>query len=360
MPIIGSSASPKGVPTAPTIGTATAGDASASVTFTAPSFSKLPITSYTVTASPGGATGTGSSSPITVSGLSNGTAYTFTVRASHANGQSAASSASNSASPAQPTYALSQTFNASGNYTVPASMTKIAVYGWGGGGAGGSTGSQYQGAGGGGGGGFAFQEYSVTPGQNFVVTIGAGGNRNGTRNAGTTYFSSLGTADGGTAGSANSHTSAGSGGGGSSGVSGAVTSNGGNGGAQGGAGGAASSLTLNAAGLGSVTRGGGGGAGGAQTNAISDGDATDPGQSGTAGGSPNGGTGGQSYTSQTFSYGVTSASQGATGGAGGTAGGGGGGGGGGYALRPSGGSAGPYNSGAGGNGGSGQILVYVR
>ena len=109
MPIIGSNAgSTKGPAGAPTIGTATAGDASASVTFTAPSFSKLPITSYTVTSSPGGITGTGASSPITVSGLSNATAYTFTVTATHANGASAASAASNSATPAQ-VYALGST-----------------------------------------------------------------------------------------------------------------------------------------------------------------------------------------------------------------------------------------------------------
>jgi hypothetical protein len=101
MPILGSSAgATKGPASAPTIGTATAGNASASVTFSAPSFSKLPITNYTVTASPGGATGTGASSPITVSGLSNGTAYTFTVTATNAAGTSAASSASNSVTPA--------------------------------------------------------------------------------------------------------------------------------------------------------------------------------------------------------------------------------------------------------------------
>lgn len=97
-----SSGSTKGPSTAPTIGTATAGNGNASVTFSAPSFSKLPITSYTVTASPGGATGASSSSPITVSGLSNGTAYTFTVKATNANGQSAASSASNSVTPVVP------------------------------------------------------------------------------------------------------------------------------------------------------------------------------------------------------------------------------------------------------------------
>lgn len=100
MPILGSQGSTKGPSTAPTIGTATAGNASASVTFTAPSFSKLPITSYTVTSSPGSFTGTGASSPITVSGLTNGTPYTFTVTATNANGTSAASSASNSVSPA--------------------------------------------------------------------------------------------------------------------------------------------------------------------------------------------------------------------------------------------------------------------
>lgn len=102
MPILGAQGSTKGPSTAPTIGTATAGNAQATVTFTAPSFSKLPITSYTVTASPGGATGTGASSPLTITGLSNGTAYTFTVRATNSNVVSAASSASNSATPVQP------------------------------------------------------------------------------------------------------------------------------------------------------------------------------------------------------------------------------------------------------------------
>jgi hypothetical protein len=101
MPILGAQSSGTKVsPTAPTIGTATAGDGSASVTFTAPSFSKLPVTSYTVTSSPGNITGTGVSSPITVTGLTNGTSYTFTVTATNATGTSAASAASNSATPA--------------------------------------------------------------------------------------------------------------------------------------------------------------------------------------------------------------------------------------------------------------------
>ena len=84
------------VPGAPTIGTATAGNASASVTFTTPADPGFPatITGFTVTASPGGATGTGASSPITVSGLSNLTAYTFTVTATNATGTGPASAAS--------------------------------------------------------------------------------------------------------------------------------------------------------------------------------------------------------------------------------------------------------------------------
>jgi uncharacterized protein (TIGR02145 family) len=92
------------IPGAPTIGTATAGNAQATVTFTVPiSNGGSTITGYTVTSVPGGLTGTGTASPITVTGLTNGTAYTFTVTAINAIGNSAASSASNSVTPAIPT-----------------------------------------------------------------------------------------------------------------------------------------------------------------------------------------------------------------------------------------------------------------
>ncbi len=88
------------VPGAPTIGTATPGDTQASVSFTAPGFSGgAGITGYTVTASPGGATGSGMSSPIIVTGLSNGTSYTFTVTATNSAGTGSASAASNSVTP---------------------------------------------------------------------------------------------------------------------------------------------------------------------------------------------------------------------------------------------------------------------
>ena len=88
-------------PGAPTIGTATVtGTTTATVAFTAPaSNGGAAITSYTATSSPGSITGTLSqagSGTITVSGLTTGTAYTFTVTATNAVGTSAASAASNS------------------------------------------------------------------------------------------------------------------------------------------------------------------------------------------------------------------------------------------------------------------------
>ena len=58
------------------------------------------VTSYTVTSTPGSLTATGTASPIAISGLTNGTAYTFTVTATNKSGTSVASVASNSVTPA--------------------------------------------------------------------------------------------------------------------------------------------------------------------------------------------------------------------------------------------------------------------
>ncbi|UWH41925.1 tandem-95 repeat protein [Shewanella xiamenensis] len=121
------------VPDAPTIGTATAGDAEATVTFTAPASTggaSILAGGYTVTASPGGATGTGSGSPVTVTGLTNGASYTFTVTATNSAGTGAASGASNSITPAAP---QTITFNNPGAQTFGTTPTLTASSSAGGG-----------------------------------------------------------------------------------------------------------------------------------------------------------------------------------------------------------------------------------
>ena len=94
------------VPGSPTGVKATAGNGQAKVTFTAPtSKGTSAISSYTVTPSSGGNNGTpvqGSSSPITVSGLTNGQSYTFTVTANNESGPGLPSSASSAVTPVGP------------------------------------------------------------------------------------------------------------------------------------------------------------------------------------------------------------------------------------------------------------------
>ena len=79
---------------------ATAGNASASVSWTAPASSgSFPITHYQVVSSPGGRTCLTAALSCTVAGLSNGTAYTFTVQALNGAGWSVPSAPSNSVTP---------------------------------------------------------------------------------------------------------------------------------------------------------------------------------------------------------------------------------------------------------------------
>ena len=79
-------------PEAPTIGSSTVlSSTSVSVAFTPPTGTGT-ITGYTVTSSPGSIIATGTSSPITVSGLTANTAYTFSVTATNSGGTSIASS----------------------------------------------------------------------------------------------------------------------------------------------------------------------------------------------------------------------------------------------------------------------------
>ena len=189
------------VPGAPTIGTASAGNAQATVTFSAPACVGSPggITSYTVTSTPGSITGTGASSPITVSGLANGTAYTFRAKATNAFGTGACSAASNSVTPAAPTDAI---FASPGTFTwvAPAGVTSVSVIikGAGGNGASGTqyvcpcTGSPYGtgGGGGGGGGGFLSNNIAVTPGSSYTVRVGTPGSYNAGNSVSSYFISS--------------------------------------------------------------------------------------------------------------------------------------------------------------------------
>ncbi len=94
---------PIGVPGAPTGAVATAGNTQAVVNFSAPgSTGGSQITGYTVTSSPVGGTDTNAGTTAlthTVTGLANGTPYTFTVTATNVVGTGSASSASSPVTP---------------------------------------------------------------------------------------------------------------------------------------------------------------------------------------------------------------------------------------------------------------------
>ena len=125
-------------PGAPTIGTATAtGATTATVAFTAPSFNGgSAITGYQALSSPGSITATGASSPITVTGLTASTSYTFTVRAQNAIGYGAYSGSSNSITTS--VAPSSQSYTTPGTYcwVAPAGVTSVSVVAVGGGGGG--------------------------------------------------------------------------------------------------------------------------------------------------------------------------------------------------------------------------------
>lgn len=169
-------------PAAPTIGTATAGIASASITFTAPSYvGSSAITGYLATANPGGLTGTSATSPVTISGLSWTTSYTFNVSAINSQAVGPVSAQSNSVTPnPYPPFAGVTVFGSTSGVTTGTfsvgSATSLVIYGC----AGGGNGSVYsasalqQGCGAGGGGASQLTGYtiSVTPGETLSYSVG--------------------------------------------------------------------------------------------------------------------------------------------------------------------------------------------
>jgi Domain of unknown function (DUF1929)/Fibronectin type III domain len=97
-------------PAAPTSVSATGGEGSATVTWTAPSPGTSPITSYTVTPYLGSTaepattiSGAPPTTSATITGLTNGDTYTFTVSATNAVGNGPASEKSNAVTPSAPT-----------------------------------------------------------------------------------------------------------------------------------------------------------------------------------------------------------------------------------------------------------------
>ncbi len=184
------------VPQEPTIGTATTSGADANITWTLGNNGGKNLTSITITPYLNGTTAqtpitaaTTSSTSATITGLTQGSSYTFKVKATNANGDSAESSASNSIT-------MPITFD----------VTYLVIAGGGGGGA-----ERYASGGGGaggyrssvtgessGGGASAESKKNVGVGDNYTVTVGAGGASGS--NGSNSIFSTITSIGGGTGG----------------------------------------------------------------------------------------------------------------------------------------------------------------
>ena len=124
------------LPSAPAAPTFVAGDASATVSWSAVApTAELPITGYIVTPSVGTAVTVGNVLTTTLTGLRTGTAITFTVRATNANGSSPASPASSAVTftPPPPT-GVTATFVGGRtlllSWTAPASYGNVVITGY--------------------------------------------------------------------------------------------------------------------------------------------------------------------------------------------------------------------------------------
>ena len=353
------------IPDIPSTPTATrTNDTTVSLAFTVNDGGSV-ITSYTVTSSPSiSLSVSGTSSPISVTGsFALDTNYTFTIAAVNANGASVASSPSSAIKP-NPPFALLQTFNSSGTYTVPNNVSSLAVFAIGGGLAGNAGNAPTRqappnanlwafggnggngGSGGSGAGGFI---NSTTPGTNYVVTIGGSG-------GGTSSFGSALNSTGN--GNASSKTNGNGSGSGGNGGNGAQITNSANTGTAGNTGKSGGNIVLSQ--VATVAYGGGGGGGGGGSGSNGNGQVNNTSAGGGAGGSIAGASGGSggNGTYSTNNY-TAIANSGAVGSNGSQPGGGGGGGGGGgaYGGAPNQASG---NGGNGGSGGSGRVLVYGK
>jgi hypothetical protein len=338
------------VPGAPTSVAVRGRDTSIDVTFVAPALTGgSAITNYTATAYSGATpinTASGSASPLTITGLTNGTSYTVKVKATNANGFGVESTASSSVSPVAPSWQLSQTVTSTGNFTVPSGATAmgaIVVGGGAGGGGGGSGGYPGPTSGAGGASSFiaGFNSIAVTGGQTYSVTVGGQGGQSTFSNV----FASPSTFG------TNSTTLASGSGNQSAGGAGRFTatqfSN--LSGQSGGSAGTAPSLTITAATRTTGGGGGGGGGGGAGPNGFGAGG----GGGGGVNGGGNGGNGGDGFV------GIPTGNNGNAGNAAdqnvyGAGGGGGGSGGTGNAAL-----LGPRSGGGGGAGAPGAVYVYT-
>ena len=94
---------PSGKPIPPSVVSASSNENQQStIIFSGQNDNGSPITNYTVTSTPGGLTATGTSSPIIIKGLTNGTTYTFTVKATNSNGESVSINSNNAVPSSKP------------------------------------------------------------------------------------------------------------------------------------------------------------------------------------------------------------------------------------------------------------------
>lgn len=254
------------VPNAPTLDAAS-GNTSAVLSFTAPSdVGGGAITSYigvAINNSSGAiSTATATSSPVTITGLTIGTSYTFSVTAENAFGPSGSS---NTITATMVNVEGQQAYTTEGSFswTAPSGVSSISIVAIGG--AGGSKSS----GGGGGGAGLGYKNnLTVSPGTSYTVVVGNDGSDEQTGES--SYITVSGTNYGATGGGGATSNTGGAGGtplnadGGGNGGAGGTGSRGGGGGAGGYSGNGGAGGNYNSAGSDGAGGGAGGGYGGTQ------------------------------------------------------------------------------------------------